>query len=204
MFGSFRLLPTRRVLLEGEKPVRLGSRAFDILLALVERGGELVSKDELMARVWPNTFVEEGNLKVQVAGLRRALGDSRGSDRYLVTIPGRGYRFVAPVTFAEGLATRAERAHNLPVPIAPTFDRTDAVIALTAQLSHCRLVTIVGPGGIGKTTVALAVAKGQPSKSTIMVSNSPIWRQCAIPSRCRARLLTRSAWRSAPRIRAPS
>ena len=83
-FGPFRLLPARRLLLQGDKPVRLGSRALEILIALVERPGELVTKTELMARVWPSTFVEEGNLKVQVAGLRRALGDSRGSDRYLV------------------------------------------------------------------------------------------------------------------------
>jgi predicted ATPase len=127
---------------------------------LVERAGELVSKDELMARVWPNTFVEESNLKVQVAGLRRALGDRRGSHRYLATISGRGYRFVAPVMFADGLATRAGRAHNLPVPIARMIDRTDAVIVLKTQLSRHRLVTIVGPGGIGKTTVALALARG--------------------------------------------
>ena len=110
VFGPFRLFPTRRLLLEGEKPVRLGSRAFDILVALVERAGELVSKDELMARVWPNTFVEESNLKVQVAGLRRVLGDRRGSNQYLATISGRGYRFVAPVTlFAEGLPARPPR-----------------------------------------------------------------------------------------------
>jgi predicted ATPase len=160
-FGPFRLFPARRLLLEGEKPVRLGSRAFDILVALVERAGELVSKDELMARVWPNTFVEESNLKVQVAGLRRALGDRRGGgDQYLATIPGRGYRFVAPVTCAEALSAPAERGHNLPAPIARMIDRADAVAALTAQLSRHRLVTIVGPGGIGKTTVALAVARG--------------------------------------------
>jgi predicted ATPase len=127
---------------------------------LVERAGELVSKDELMTQVWPSTFVDEGNLKVQIAGLRRVLGDPRGTNRYLATISGRGYRFVAPVTFAHGLATRAERAHSLPAPIARMIDRTDAVAALTDQLSQRRLVTIVGPGGIGKTTVALAVAKG--------------------------------------------
>jgi predicted ATPase len=159
-FGPFRLLPTRRVLLEGEKPVRLGSRAFDILVALVERGGELVSKDELMARVWPGIFVDESNLKVQIAGLRRVLGDRRGSNRYLATISGRGYRFVAPVTIAEVLPTPAERAHNLPAPIARMIDRTDAMAALAAQLQRHRLVTIVGPGGIGKTTVALAAARG--------------------------------------------
>ena len=100
-FGAFRLLSARRLLLQGDQPVRLGSRALEILIALVERPGELVTKAELMARVWPSTFVEEGNLKVQVAGLRRALGDSRGSDRYLVTVPGHGYCFVAPVTLID-------------------------------------------------------------------------------------------------------
>jgi DNA-binding response OmpR family regulator len=75
-FGPFHLLPTRRLLLRAGKPVRLGSRALEILITLIERPGELVSKTELIARVWPDTFVEEGNLKVQVAGLRRALGDS--------------------------------------------------------------------------------------------------------------------------------
>ena len=94
-FGPFSLFPAQRLLLEGDKPVRLGSRAFEILITLVERPGELVGKDELIARVWPNTFVEESNLKVQVAALRRTLGDG---NRYLVNVPGRGYSFVAPVT----------------------------------------------------------------------------------------------------------
>ncbi len=91
-FGPFRLLPRQRLLLEGDKPVRLGSRALDILMALVERAGELVGKDELMARVWPDTFVEEGNLKFQISALRRTLG---GGNRYLLNVPGRGYCFIA-------------------------------------------------------------------------------------------------------------
>src|SRR5271166_3420148 len=98
-FGPFRLLPERRLLLEGDKPVRLGSRALDMLIALVEHPGEVVSRDELMARVWPNTHVDEGNLKFQISALRRTLG---GGNRYLVNIPGRGYSFVAPVARAEG------------------------------------------------------------------------------------------------------
>src|ERR1700726_697756 len=96
-FGSFRLLPAQRLLLDGDKPVRLGSRAFDILTVLVERAGEVVGKDELMARAWPQTFVEESNLKIQVSALRRALGDGQGGHRFVVTIPGRGYNLVAPV-----------------------------------------------------------------------------------------------------------
>jgi predicted ATPase/DNA-binding winged helix-turn-helix (wHTH) protein len=164
-FGPFQLLPTRRLLLEADRPVRLGSRALEILIALVERPGELVGKNELMARVWPSTFVEEGNLKVQVAGLRRALGDSRGSNRYLATVPGRGYRFVAPVrridepSFSAPQAT-AEAAHRLPAPMTDMVDRADSVAALMVQLPRHRFITIVGPGGIGKTTVALAVARG--------------------------------------------
>ncbi len=84
--------------MEGEGSVYLGSRAIDILIALTERPGELVSKKELMARVWPNVTVVEGNLTVHVAALRRALRDGRDGARYLVNIPGQGYRFVAPVT----------------------------------------------------------------------------------------------------------
>src|ERR1700730_12208908 len=100
-FGPFRLLSAQRLLLEGEKPVRLGSRAFDILAALVERAGEVVGKQELITRAWPKTLVEEANLKIQVSALRRALGDGQGGHRYVVTVPGRGYNFVAPVRFEE-------------------------------------------------------------------------------------------------------
>ena len=96
-FGPYRLLAAQRLLLEGDKPVRLGSRAFDILTALVERAGEVVGKEELIARAWPATFVEEANLKIQVSALRRALGDGQGDNRYVVTVVGRGYNFVAPI-----------------------------------------------------------------------------------------------------------
>src|SRR5947208_10211737 len=95
-FGPFRLLAEQRMLLEGDKPVRLGSRAFDVLTALIERAGEVVGKEELIARAWPTTFVEEANLKIQVSALRRALGDGQGDNRY-VTVVGRGYNFVAPI-----------------------------------------------------------------------------------------------------------
>jgi DNA-binding winged helix-turn-helix (wHTH) protein len=94
-FGLFRLLPARRLLLEGDRIVRIGSRALDLLIALVERPGELVSKPELIAKVWPHAIVEEGNLKVHVAALRRALGDGQSGNRYISTITGRGYCFVA-------------------------------------------------------------------------------------------------------------
>src|SRR6266704_6070650 len=162
-FGPFRLLAAQRLLLEGDNPVRLGSRAFDILAALVERPGEVVGKQELIARAWPQTFVEDANLKIQVSALRRALGDGQGGHRYVVTVPGRGYNFVAPVLHEEparvALPPAVALAHNLPLAMTRMIGREDAVAALVSRLSRERLLTIVGPGGIGKTTVALAVAE---------------------------------------------
>jgi len=96
-FGSFRLLPTRFLLLEGDKSVPLGSRALEILIALLERPGALLSKRELMARVWPNVFVDPSNLTVHISALRRTLRDGRDGNRFIINIPGRGYRFVASV-----------------------------------------------------------------------------------------------------------
>src|SRR5262249_42592160 len=99
-FGPFRLLPTQFLLLEGDKPVPLGSRALEILTVLLERPGELVSKQELMARVWPNVFVEPANLTVHMSALRRTLRDGRDGNRFIVNVPGRGYSFVASVAVA--------------------------------------------------------------------------------------------------------
>ena len=96
-FGPFRLLPAQFLLLEGDKPVPLGSRALQILIALVERRGELVSNQELMARVWPNIFVEPANLTVHISALRRTLRDGRNGNRFIINVPGRGYVFVASV-----------------------------------------------------------------------------------------------------------
>ena len=164
-FGPFRLLAAQRLLLEGDRAVRLGGRAFDILTALVERAGEVVNRQDLIARAWPRTFVEEGNLKIQVGALRRALGDGQDGNRYIVTVVGRGYNFVAPIhkvepARASPFPTTAPAAlHNLPFATTRMIGREERVTALAKQLSHQRLVTIVGPGGIGKTTVALAVAE---------------------------------------------
>lgn len=96
-FGPFCLLPTQFLLREGDRPVPLGSRALEILIALIERRGELVSKRDLMARVWPNVFVEPANLTVHMSALRRALRDGRDGHRFIVNIPGRGYCFVAAI-----------------------------------------------------------------------------------------------------------
>jgi DNA-binding winged helix-turn-helix (wHTH) protein len=96
-FGPFRLLPAQFLLLEGDKPVPLGSRALQILVALLDRVGELVTKEELRGLVWPNVFVEPANLTVHISALRRALRDGREGNRFIINIPGRGYRFVAAV-----------------------------------------------------------------------------------------------------------
>jgi predicted ATPase/DNA-binding winged helix-turn-helix (wHTH) protein len=164
-FGPFRLLPEQQLLLEGETPVRVGSRALEVLLALVERPGELVSKDELISRVWPNTLVEESNLKVNVAALRRALGEGSSGLRYIATAIGRGYRFVAPVETAGPVTppvledTAAKRVHNIPAAATRLIGRADTIDLLRRQLPRHRLITVVGPGGVGKTTVAIAVAE---------------------------------------------
>jgi predicted ATPase/DNA-binding winged helix-turn-helix (wHTH) protein len=164
-FGSFSLWPMQRLLLQDNRPVHLGSRALDILIALLERPGNLVGKDELMARVWPKTFVEPANLTVHITALRRALGDGRDGNRFLINIPGRGYRFVAPVTvsgqFKPSLpaTSAAGQCHNLPARVTRLIGRRDIVVRLSAQTTHHRSLTVVGPGGIGKSAVALAVAR---------------------------------------------
>ncbi len=164
-FGSFRLLPSQRLLLEGDQPVRLDSRALDILAVLAENAGRVVPKEELIARAWPKVFVEEANIRIQVSALRRALGDGQAGNRYIVTVPGRGYEFVAPVGLtAEPAAMPAPavpqpETHNLPLAMTRMIGREEAVATLASRLTRERLVTVVGPGGIGKTTVALAVAE---------------------------------------------
>lgn len=167
IFGPFRLLAAQHLLLESGKPVRLGGRALDILIALIERHGETVTKEELIARVWPKIFVEDGNLRVHIASLRKVLGDGRAEQRYIANIPGRGYAFIAPVSFedTEAPAPRSEPepalAPNIPAPLSRVVGREEVVAALAAELSQRRFVTLVGPGGIGKTTVALALASAQ-------------------------------------------
>jgi predicted ATPase/DNA-binding winged helix-turn-helix (wHTH) protein len=190
-FGPFRLITAQRLLLEGDSPVRLGGRAFDILAVLIERAGEVVGKDELIARAWPQMVVEESNLKFQVCALRRALGDGQGGHRYVVTVPGRGYNFVAPVRIEEPSRPPLPRTitpagmHNLPLAVTRMIGRDDAVAAVVSRLSRERFVTIVGPGGIGKTTVALAVAERMITgydHGVWLVDLAPLGDPCLVPS----------------------
>jgi predicted ATPase/DNA-binding winged helix-turn-helix (wHTH) protein len=162
-FGPFRLIPTERRLERDGATVALGDRALMILLVLVEQSGKVVGKRELLSRVWAGMVVEEGNLRYQMATLRRALGDGLLGARYISTIPGRGYCFVAPVGRSDGAATlgpvhpTGDRRCRLPTRLARMVGRADTIAAIMTKLSSDRFVSIVGPGGIGKTTVAVAV-----------------------------------------------
>ncbi|AKU97860.1 Signal transduction response regulator / Tetratricopeptide repeat-containing protein [Labilithrix luteola] len=162
-FGPYRLLPRRRLLLEGDTVVRLGSRALAILTQLVGRAGETISKEELLASVWPDTAVDEANLRVHIAALRKALGDGRDGSRYIANLPVRGYCFVAPVTRASSNAFASDVVRDdvrSPLPAAPVSNLIgrDATLAMLGKrLESQRLITIVGPAGIGKTAVARAV-----------------------------------------------
>jgi len=163
-FGPFRLFTAERQLKKGDDAVPLGGRALDTLIALVERAGEVVTQRELISRVWPNVTVEEANLRVHIAELRKVLGDGLEGARYIATVPGRGYSFVAPVTLStrpssqSGEEAVSKRLPSLPSQLTRMIGRDDIIRALSAQLMMRRFVSIVGPGGIGKTTVAISVA----------------------------------------------
>ena len=110
-FGRFQVLPHRRELLADGQPVRLGGRAFDVLMALIEARGAVVSKDALMARVWPDRVVEENALQVQISALRAAFGAERELIR---TVSGRGYQFTGEIRTQSGELGRARRPGHRP------------------------------------------------------------------------------------------
>ena len=163
-FAGFACLPGRRQLLKGGNPVAINSRAFDILVALLNARGGLVSKDELVAAAWPSTNVAEGNLRVHMAALRKALEAHGGDENLICTVPGRGYCLAAPVS-RQHCGPPAQMngsdsfATGLPISLTRMFGRDEVVRTLAEQLEQRRFVTIVGPGGIGKTKVAVATAR---------------------------------------------
>lgn len=166
-FGPFSLIAGQRLLTRDGTPVEVGARALDVLIVLLTRPNQVIDKKRLLAEIWPGLTVSEGSLRFHIVNLRKALGDGKDGARYITTVPGRGYCFVAPVSHSRdsGDATSANArmpsGTNLPPPLARMVGRTDGVAALSAELASSRLVTIVGPGGVGKTTLAVAVAHDQ-------------------------------------------
>ena len=158
-FGPFRLHATERLLEKNGTPIKIGSRALDILITLLEHAPEVVGKRDLMRRVWGQLVVDEVSLRFHVAALRKRLGDSSVS--YVTNIPGRGYCFAGPVSWAETPApSRKGRTSASQLPREPLLmvGRDHAVRELTILLKDRRFVSIIGAGGIGKTTIALTLA----------------------------------------------
>lgn len=165
-FGRFRVGPSRRSLSVDGEPVKVGARAFDVLMALVERRDRIVSKNELLEVVWPTLVVEENNLQVQIWALRKLFGPE-----VIATVPGRGYRFTAalddgqdaeattPASAGSAVAVPPPRPPtNLSAEPQPLYGREDDLEAVCRLVAAWRLVTVVGAGGIGKTRVGEAVA----------------------------------------------
>jgi predicted ATPase/DNA-binding winged helix-turn-helix (wHTH) protein len=166
--GACEIDLTRRELRIGGSPIPIGGRAFEFIEVLVQSAGELVTKDELMKRLWPGAVVMENTLQVHAAAVRKALGEYRG---LLKTESGRGYRLLGdwavrhrdaakpPVGLRQLSATDALPRTNLPAAITQLIGRSAAQQTLQDLVSAYRVVTVTGPGGIGKTALALEVAR---------------------------------------------
>jgi len=167
-FGRFRILPQRREVLADGRPMELGGRAFDVLVVLIEANGAVVSKDELMSRVWPGRIVEDNNLHAQIKALRKAFSD-HGLIR---TIVGRGYQFRGEVRArrsgqcegaepgtASDVSGPPRAPTNLPAPTSDLIGREVAIEEVIGLMADHRFVTLAGTGGIGKTRLALEVAR---------------------------------------------
>jgi predicted ATPase/DNA-binding winged helix-turn-helix (wHTH) protein len=156
-FGPFRMNRAGRLIERSGEAVPLGSRAFDILACLLEHAGQVVGKTELLRQVWPNSIVEEGSLRFHINALRKALGEGR----YIANIAGQGYSFVAPVSRIPGqpsVEVRPMSARLLPARPHRLVGRDEVLRTLGEQLLEHRFVTVAGPGGVGKTSVALALS----------------------------------------------
>src|SRR5260221_6182705 len=162
-FGPFELSIGERVLRRDGQVLPLGDRALDILIYLADRPGEVIAKQELIDHVWPDVTVEEGSLRVHVAAIRKALGDGQFGNRYIANIKGRGYSFVGTVVpltgNTESRNDKFRQQGRLPVRPLMMIDRESVISEVNAKLRDERFVTLLGPGGIGKTTIALAFGR---------------------------------------------
>src|SRR6266571_1519154 len=167
-FGPFELSVSERVLRRDGAVLPLGSRALDILIYLSGHPGEVISKQKLLDHVWSDVTVEEGSLRVHVAAIRKALGDGQFGNRYIANIKGRGYSFVGTIVpLAGNTESRNDKfRHQGRLPVRPTtmIGRETVVGEVSNKLRDERFVTLLGPGGIGKTTIALAVGRAAAEK----------------------------------------
>src|SRR6266446_3773704 len=163
-FGPFELNAAERSLKKANQVIPLGGRAYDILIALLEKAGEVVAKSELIAKAWPDVTVEEGSLRVHLSALRKALGDGQFGNKYIASIQGHGYSFIAPLARLPADHDRSNASagmSNLPPALGRMVGRNNVVLEIQGLLqTEQRLITILGAGGIGKTTVALSVGHG--------------------------------------------
>jgi DNA-binding winged helix-turn-helix (wHTH) protein len=162
-FGPFELSIGERLLRREGVGLPLGGRALDLLIYLAERPGEVIAKQELIDHVWPDVTVEEGSIRVHVAAIRKALGDGQSGNRYIANIKGRGYSFVGTVVPLAG-STRSrndkfQQPGRLPARPLMMIGRETVIREVSDKLRDERFVTLLGPGGIGKTTIALAVGR---------------------------------------------
>jgi predicted ATPase/DNA-binding winged helix-turn-helix (wHTH) protein len=190
-FGQFRLFVSRRLLVKDGVPLKIGGRALDLLIALVQRAGDVVGKKELMETVWRGLAVDEGSLRVNITALRKILEDGENGGRFITNVPSRGYSFVASIEILSVIADHepnqipAPPTYRLPPPLARMLGRDEVVTRLRQELALHRFVSVVGPGGIGKTTVALAVAHQELSAlqgAVRFIDLGPISESVLIPS----------------------
>ncbi|MDQ7982369.1 winged helix-turn-helix domain-containing protein [Paraburkholderia sp. SARCC-3016] len=154
-FGPFRLVPSRRVLLCGDQPVRLGEPSYNVLTVLLAHAGEIVGREQLILEAWGTRHIDESNLRSAVAALRRAFSAAGCTRSYVSTVSRRGYRFTEPIT----VATLAQERQTYALQPPRLIGRELAIESLVRDIGEHRLVTIVGPGGVGKTVLAIVAAQ---------------------------------------------
>ena len=157
-FGPFELIPERSVLLQNGENIHVGSRALSLLTILVQNKGAIISGADLIAQIWPDTNVGESNLRVHLAALRRILSNAGCQDGCIVTLPGRGYQFTLPVTHRK-TTDHQKNCSNVPALLGKLIGREQVIQEILCDLADQRIMSIVGSGGIGKTSVALATAE---------------------------------------------